>query len=292
MKSFKITNKITNRSGSEVFTKYLREINKITPFESADEEYLCAIKAKNGDALAMEELINRNLRFVISVAKSYHAKGIQLQDLVNEGNTGLIIAASKFDPSMGFKFISYAVWYIRRQINDYLSNHGKIIRLPINKLNDLHKLKMEVDKLEQIHGRDIFDVDLFDTGIDINNKLITDLINLDSTRVNSLDAPVSNDSDSGSLIELISDESCETTDHLVLENENLDILNKLLSNLTPQQRIVVKLSFGIGSEPKTLGEIGAKLNISKEGVRLIKNKSLKILKIKSRSMGINAGILN
>jgi RNA polymerase primary sigma factor len=291
MKSFKITKQITNRTGSETFTKYLNEVSKIKPFESADEEYLCAMKATKGDTSAMDELITRNLRFVISVAKSYHVNGVQLQDLVNEGNSGLVIAASKFDPSKGFKFISYAVWYIRRQINDFLNKSGKIIRLPVNKLNDLNKLKSEVDKLQQIHGRDIFDVDLFDMGVD--DKLVSYLINLDSTKVSSLDSPISNDSESGLLIDIITDMSCENTDHLVLEDENNNILNKLLSNLTPQQRIVIKLSFGIGDgEPKTLGEIGDKINISKEGVRQIKNKSLKILKIKSRRMGINVGILN
>jgi RNA polymerase primary sigma factor len=289
MNSFKITKKITNRTDTETFTKYLNEVSKIKPFESADEEYLCAINAIKGDDLAMDELITRNLRFVISVAKSYQITGIQLQDLVNEGNSGLVIAASKFDPSKGFKFISYAVWYIRRQITEFLNKNGKIIRLPVNKLNDLNKLKSEVNKLEQIHGRDIFDVDLFDMGFD--DKLVSDLINIDSTKVDSLDSPITNDSESGSLIDLISNTSCEGTDHLILKSENSNLLNKLLNKLTPQQRTIIKLSFGIGyGEPKTLGEIGNELNLSKEGVRQIKNKSLKILKINSRKLGIGLDV--
>lgn len=285
MRNLKVTQKITNRTSSESFTKYLSEINKIKPFDTAEDEYTCAVKAKNGDESALDELITRNLRFVISVAKNYETKGIPLADLVNQGNSGLVIAASKFDPHMGFKFISYAVWYIRREITEFLNKNSRVIRIPVNRINELSKVKQEMNKLEQVYGRDIFDVDLVDIGLSENT--VTNLINIDSMRISSLDSPISSDSDSGVLIDIIKDDNLEPTDYLLTNNDHSDVLGVLLSKLTSQQSYVIKESFGVGGEePKTLGEIGVKLNMSKEGVRQIKNKSLKILKVNSRKLGL------
>ena len=162
MKQLRITAKITDRNSSKAFNQYLFDLRAIKPFQTPDEEYNCAVKAYNGDEQALDELVRKNLKFVISVAKQYANSKAPLEELVNEGNYGLIEAARKFEPSRGFKFISYAVWYIRKNMSDYFNKSASSIRIPVNKINNLNKLKKQISIMEQINGRPVTSSDFID----------------------------------------------------------------------------------------------------------------------------------
>jgi RNA polymerase primary sigma factor len=288
MKQLKITQKITNRNESKAFSKYLADIRQIKPFENADEEYQCALKVSNGDKKAFNELINRNLKFVISVAKQYTGSKYLLEDLVTEGNYGLIEAAKRFEPSRGFKFISYAVWYIRKNVMDYINTKHSQIRLPINKVGNLNRIKMEVNKLEQVHQRTVFNSDLlFSDNLDLNLDEINTLLRIDSFNIASLDAPMSSSEDSSSMIDVISNDNCDSTDHLVNKADFKNLMKSAMSTLSLKQKMVINLTYGLdGQEPLNLIEIGERVEMSREGVRKLRDKSLNLLKINMVRQGI------
>jgi RNA polymerase primary sigma factor len=294
MKQLKITQKITNRNESKSFSQYLVDVRAIKPFESADEEYQCALKASKGDKNAINELVTKNLKFVISVAKQYSGYKYPLEELVTEGNYGLIEAASRFEPSRGFKFISYAVWYIRKNIMDYINKSHSQIRLPINKVNNLNKIKEEMNNLEQIHQRTVFNSDLlFSENLDLNLGEINNLLSIDSFNIASLDAPMSSDEDSSSLIDVIANHNSVGADHLVNQFDFKILMDSVMSALSPKQREIINLSYGLdGSEPLSLIEIGEKVEMSREGVRQVKQKTLKLLNRNMRLRGIKPDMFN
>jgi RNA polymerase primary sigma factor len=290
MRQLKISNKITDRTSSQSFNFYLSDVRVIKPFDSPQEEYECALKAFKGDSDAIDELVTRNLRFVISVAKQYSTSKIPLEELVNEGNFGLIEAAKKFDPSRGFKFISYAVWYIRKSIGDYISKNSRTIRIPLNKVSKLGKLKNEMEILEQINNRPTTINDLVShegSEFDIND--INLLMSIESMNMMSLDSPIGQDDDSGSMIDVIEDQSAERTDHIVNNNDFKTIIELIINKLSEKQKQVIYFSYGLeGGEPLSLVEIGEKMDMSREGVRQVREKALKILRISIRKSGIKS----
>jgi len=281
MRIIEIAKKNTFRE-SISFNQYLKEISRIDLL-TIEEEVICTKKAKLGDKKAIDELVSKNLRFVISVAKQYANQGNQLEDLVNEGNIGLIIAAEKFNPEMGVKFISYAVWWIQKVIMDHLAKNGKIIRLPANKINNISILNKEIEKLEQKLGRSVdiseiiteFDYDVEDT----HKFELLEMLNTNS--VDSLDREISED-DNGSttLNDLISDDYMfKPSDHLLLSVDIKTEISRIINKLKPRDKRVIEAIYGLdGSTPMTLHEIGLELDLSREMIRQIKMKSLVSLK--------------
>jgi RNA polymerase primary sigma factor len=293
MKDLKVTQRITDRT-SKSFEKYLLDVRKIKPFETADEEYQCALMARSGDKRAINELIERNLKFVISVAKQYTNSLAPLEELVNEGNQGLVEAVNKFEPSRGFKFISYAVWYIRKNITDYLNKDSRTIRIPINRLTELSKLKKEISKLEQINERPVSSIDLVGRdGSDLNFDNINMLLNLDTISMSSLDSPFSSDSDSGAMIDVIKNENSLSPDHLINKDDMSNIIKSSLLKLSVKEKEIITLTYGLdGSEPMTLIEIGERVDMSREGVRRAREKAIKRLKRDMLISGIKIEMFN
>lgn len=290
MRQLKISNKITDRTSSQSFNHYLSDVRAIKAFDSPQDEYECAVKAFNGDNDALDELVTRNLKFVISVAKQYSTSKIPLEELVNEGNYGLIEAAKKFDPSRGFKFISYAVWYIRKSISDYITKNSRTIRIPPNKVSKLGKLKKEMEILEQINNRPTTINDLAGyEGSEFDIDDVNLLMSIESMNMMSLDSPISQDDDSGSMIDVIEDQSIEGSDHIVNNNDFKTIIELIMNKLSDKQKQVIYFSYGLdGGEPLSLVEIGEKMDMSREGVRQVREKALKILRISIRKSGIKS----
>jgi RNA polymerase primary sigma factor len=288
MRQLKITQRITDRTSSKSFGQYLAEVRTIKSFATPDDEYICALKSLNGDEKAFNELVNRNLKFVISVAKQYAGPKMPLEELVNEGNYGLIEAARKFDPTKGFKFISYAVWYIRKNIMDYSVKVSKPIRIPVNKVNDLNKIKNKISALEQIHERPICASDLVsndDSDFDLDS--VNMLLNIDSISIASLDSPFGDDSDNGSMVDILINNNSMGADELIIESDHKKLMDNMLSVLSIRQREVIVLTYGLNGEiPLNLVEISEKIEISRECVRQTKQKALKLLKIYMRKKGI------
>lgn len=290
MRQLKISNKITDRTSSQSFNHYLSDVRAIKAFDSPQEEYECAVKAFNGDNDALDELVTRNLKFVISVAKQYSTSKIPLEELVNEGNYGLIEAAKKFDPTRGFKFISYAVWYIRKSISDYITKNSRTIRIPPNMVSKLGKLKKEMEILEQINNRPTTINDLVGyEGSEFDIDDINLLMSIESMNMTSLDSPIGQDDDSGSMIDVIEDQSIEGSDHIVNNNDFKTIIELIMNKLSDKQKQVIYFSYGLdGGEPLSLVEIGEKMDMSREGVRQVREKALKILRISIRKSGIKS----
>lgn len=291
MKRLSITQRNTNRE-TDSFKQYLKdvaEIELLTP----EEELICTEKASRGDEKAIKELTEKNLRFVISVAKQYVNQNNSIEDLVNEGNIGLMMAIKKFNPSMGFKFISYAVWWIQKIIMEHLSEHGRIVRLPANKINNLSKLDKQINKLEQQLGRsaDISEIiDAFGSEVisqdekqlETLQRDICLLENISLFSVDSLDREISDDSGSHTtLADLIADESTKPTDYLVIDQNIKNEVISILNTLKPRDKRIMEALFGLtGNQPMTLKEIGDEVGITREMVRQIKEKTLKNLKQK------------
>jgi len=268
------------------FEKYLRDIYKIKLF-TPEEEIACTNKIKLGDKEAIDELVKRNLRFVVSVAKQYSNKDILLEDLVNEGNIGLIMAAKKFDPEFGVKFISYAVWFIQKTIIEYHTKYSRMIRLPANKINDLSILNKQIEKLEQKLGRTVDIIEIIDEyGTEdydgnINNQKFELLEILNSDNITSLDMEIGNDDDgSTTLKDLISDDYMfKPTDYLLVNGNIKSEINNVTNRLNPRDKYVITSLYGLdGSIPLTLQEIGSELGLTREMARQIKIKALKKLK--------------
>lgn len=278
MKALKINQKITKRENSS-FIQYMREINEI-PMLTPTEEAELAVKAVSGDKLAAEELVVKNLRFVISVAKQYATDKISLEDLVNEGNIGLIKSIEKFDPTKGYKFISFAVWWVRKLIMEYVSNHGKTVRIPANRINELSKLNKYVSILEQknCHKADIQEIiSEFSKEMEADDFVLLNTLN--NFSVDSLDREInSEDGNSVSISDLMSDEHANETDYLLDETDVKSEINIALSTLKPRNKKIIEMLFGInGYKPMTLEEVGDEVGLTREMVRQVKIKSLEIL---------------
>ncbi len=279
MRQLKITKSITNRETASL-DKYLQDIGK-EELITADEEVLLAQKIKQGDQQALEKLCKANLRFVVSVAKQYQNQGLSLPDLINEGNLGLIKAAQRFDETRGFKFISYAVWWIRQSILQALAEQSRIVRLPLNQVGSLNKIKKESSRLEQKFERPPSPDEIAEA-LEIPEYKIDAALKI-STRYVSMDAPLTEDEDM-KLIDIFVDNDQPVTDAGLMRESLAREIQRSLSTLTEKERDVVNLYYGIGmNHGLTLEEIGAKFDLTRERVRQIKEKAIRRLKHTSRS---------
>jgi RNA polymerase primary sigma factor len=279
MRQLKITKSITNRE-SQSLEKYLQEIGKVELI-SAEEEVHLAERIKLGDEKALEKLTKANLRFVVSVAKQYQNQGLTLPDLINEGNVGLIKAARRFDETRGFKFISYAVWWIRQSILQALAEQSRIVRLPLNKVGLTNRISKAYSQLEQEYEREptaeeiafLLDVEIEEVEATISS----------SVKHVSMDQPFG-DGDDGSLLDVLENPNSESTDmHLVFNASLSEEINRTLSTLTERQKEVVRYFFGIGVDhAMSLEDIGERYNLTRERVRQIKDKAISKLRTVSR----------
>ena len=279
--------RITQRTPA--LNEYLKGVAEIKKFKTADEEYDCALRALEGDEKAREDLIKRNLRFVISVAKQYQSSHAPLEELINEGNVGLVEAADKFDPTKGFKFISYAVWYVRRSINDYLKGKSRLVRIPVNRTNELAILNKEVNKLEQTLGREVYTEDVNDIPSDkFDSDRISLLMELQSSSVSSLDMQIGGE-DNNSFHDILEDTTNKPTDYLIDAEMRKQSINDLFNILNDKQRRVMSLLFGLeDGDVKNLIEVSEIVGMSREGVRQIRDKSLVKLRNHGLKIGYNA----
>ncbi len=264
---------------------YLREIGE-TPLITADEEVELAKRIRTGDQLSLEKLTKANLRFVVSVAKQYQNQGLSLADLINEGNIGLIKAAKRFDETRGFKFISYAVWWIRQAILQALAEQSRIVRLPLNRVGTLHKIGKISSNLEQEYGREPSANEIA-CELELTEKEVADTLKISNSHL-SLDAPFSASEDN-SLIDILEDELQPSPDESLLDESLRVEIEKALDTLTPREAEVINLYFGLTHEkPLTLEEIGARFSLTRERVRQIKEKAIKRLRHASRSRALRA----
>ena len=279
MRQLKITKSITNRESASL-DKYLQEIGR-EELITAEEEVILAKKIKDGDQGALEKLTRANLRFVVSVAKQYQNQGLSLPDLINEGNLGLIKAARRFDETRGFKFISYAVWWIRQSILQALAEQSRIVRLPLNQVGSLNKINKAFSKLEQQFEREPTADELAEV-LDLPIDKVSDTMKVSGRHV-SMDAPFANGEESSLLDVLVNLDSPKADTGLMNESLSKEI-DRALSTLTERERDVVKLFFGIGlNHGLTLEEIGDKFDLTRERVRHIKEKAIRRLRHSSRS---------
>ena len=280
MRQLKITKQVTNRETASL-DKYLQEIGKVDLI-TAEEEVELAQKVKAGDQLALEKLTKANLRFVVSVAKQYQNQGLTLPDLINEGNLGLIKAAQRFDETRGFKFISYAVWWIRQSILQALAEQSRIVRLPLNKIGSINKINKQFSALEQKFGRSPTPEEIAES-LDITIEEVKQSIK-NSGRHLSMDAPLSDSEDSNNMYEVMSSDESPKPDKILMNESLRREIERSLSTLTPREADVIRLYFGLsGKHPMTLEEIGEKFDLTRERVRQIKEKSIRRLKHTSRS---------
>jgi RNA polymerase primary sigma factor len=264
---------------------YLREIGE-TSLLTADEEVDLAKKIRAGDHDALERLTKANLRFVVSVAKQYQNQGLSLADLINEGNIGLIKAAKRFDETRGFKFISYAVWWIRQAILQALAEQSRIVRLPLNRVGTLHKIGKISSSLEQDLGREP-SPDEIAKELALTEVEVSDTLKISNSHL-SLDAPFS-DSEDNSLLDVLEDELQPSPDECLLDESLRIEIEKALDTLTPREAEVINLYFGLNHEkPLTLEEIGARFSLTRERVRQIKEKAIRRLRHASRSKALRA----
>jgi RNA polymerase primary sigma factor len=285
MRQLKITKQVTNRETASL-DKYLQEIGRVDLI-TAEEEVELARKIKQGDNSALERLVKANLRFVVSVSKQYQNQGLSLPDLINEGNLGLIKAAQRFDETRGFKFISYAVWWIRQSILQALAEQARIVRLPLNKIGSINKINKTFAKLEQQLEReptadeiakvmDMMPEDVFET---LKN----------SGRHVSMDAPLSVNDEGGSMYDVMEEKDSISPDRDLIHESLRREIERSLSTLTVREADVVRLYFGLnGNQPLTLEEIGERFELTRERVRQIKEKAVRRLKHTSRSKLLKA----
>ena len=279
MRQLKITKQVTNRETASL-DKYLQEIGKVNLI-TADEEVELAQKIRQGDQAALEKLTKANLRFVVSVAKQYQNQGLTLPDLINEGNMGLIKAAQRFDETRGFKFISYAVWWIRQSILQALAEQSRIVRLPLNKIGSINKINKAYTELEQINQRPP-SADEIAEKLEMGEVDVKESIRNAGRHV-SMDAPLIEGEDSNLYDVLRSSESPKPDRSLMLESLQVEI-SRALTTLSDREADVVQLYFGLGEHtPMTLEEIGEKFDLTRERVRQIKEKAIRKLKHTSRS---------
>jgi RNA polymerase primary sigma factor len=280
MRQLKISKSITNRE-SESLEKYLQEIGKVDMI-GPDEEVQLAIRIRKGDQAALDRLTKANLRFVVSVAKQYQNQGLTLSDLINEGNLGLIKAAQRFDETRGFKFISYAVWWIRQSILQALAEQSRIVRLPLNKVGLSSKITKAYTQLEQHFEREPSPEEIANfIGEDIAEVAAT--MGIGGKHV-SVDQPIS-DGEDGNMIDLMENKNADSVDKALIVTASLNTeIERSLSSLTPRQKEVILYFFGIGiDQPLSLEDIGLRYNLTRERVRQIKDKALTKLRETSQS---------
>ncbi|MBQ3634855.1 MAG: sigma-70 family RNA polymerase sigma factor [Bacteroidales bacterium] len=283
MRQLKITKSITNRESASL-DKYLQEIGR-EELISVEEEVELAQRIKQGDQSALEKLTKANLRFVVSVAKQYQNQGLSLPDLINEGNLGLIKAAEKFDETRGFKFISYAVWWIRQSILQALAEQSRIVRLPLNQVGSLNKINKAYSKFEQENERKPSAEELAEQ-LDLPADKVSDTLRVSGRHI-SVDAPFQEGEDNSLLDVIVNNDSPNADRQLMNESLSREI-ERALSTLTERESDIVKLFFGIGCQEMTLEEIGEKFGLTRERVRQIKEKAIRRLRQNSRSKLLKA----
>ena len=278
MRQLKITKSITNRESASL-DKYLQEIGK-EDLITVEEEVELAQRIKKGDQEALEKLTKANLRFVVSVAKQYQNQGLSLPDLINEGNLGLIKAAEKFDETRGFKFISYAVWWIRQSILQALAEQSRIVRLPLNQVGSLNKINKAFARFEQENERTPSPEELANV-LDIPKEKVSDTLRVSGRHV-SVDAPSSDGEDNNLLDVLVNPDSPNADRGLINESLSTEV-ERALATLTDRERDIIRYFFGIGCPEMTLEEIGEKFGLTRERVRQIKEKAIRRLRHSSRN---------
>lgn len=278
MRQLKITKSITNRESASL-DKYLQEIGK-EELITVEEEVDLAQRIKKGDQQALEKLTRANLRFVVSVAKQYQNQGLSLPDLINEGNLGLIKAAEKFDETRGFKFISYAVWWIRQSILQALAEQSRIVRLPLNQVGSLNKINKAFSKFEQQHERKPSHEELAEV-LELPSEKVADTMRVSGRHV-SVDAPFVDGEENSLLDVLVNSDSPNADSNLLNESLSKEI-GRALATLTERERDIIRLFFGISTQEMTLEEIGEKFGLTRERVRQIKEKAIRRLRHTSRS---------
>ena len=277
MRQLKISKSITNLESASL-EKYLQEIGK-EEMLTAEEEVELAQRIRNGDQKALERLTRANLRFVVSVAKQYQNQGITLSDLINEGNLGLLKAAERFDETRGFKFISYAVWWIRQSILQAISEQSRIVRLPLNQVGSVNKINREINKFEQANERRP-SVDEIADNIDLPQEKIDEAMNISGRHV-SVDAPFTSDEDS-SLLDVLTNDN-HSTDMALVEESLKSEIQEALGVLNERERNIIEASYGINQTELTLEEIGEKYGLSRERVRQIKEKAIRKLRTSTKN---------
>jgi RNA polymerase primary sigma factor len=278
MRQLKITKSITNRESASL-DKYLQEIGK-EELITVEEEVELAQRIKKGDQAALEKLTRANLRFVVSVAKQYQNQGLSLPDLINEGNLGLIKAAEKFDETRGFKFISYAVWWIRQSILQALAEQSRIVRLPLNQVGSLNKINKAFSKFEQENERKPSPEELADA-LELPADKVADTLRVSGRHI-SVDAPFVEGEDNSLLDVLINNDSPNADKALMMESLAREI-ERALATLTERESDIIRMFFGIGCQEMTLEEIGERFGLTRERVRQIKEKAIRRLRHTSRS---------
>jgi len=283
MRQLKISKQITNRE-SQALEKYLQEISR-EELLSPEEEVELAQRIRRGDEQASERLIKANLRFVVSVAKQYQNQGLSLPDLINEGNVGLIKAARKFDETRGFKFISYAVWWIRQSILQAISEQSRLVRLPLNQVGSVNKINRTVSRFEQENERRP-SVEELARETNLSEEKVDQAMQVNTRQV-SVDAPLSS-SDDGTLIDIMSDEDDPATDSELVKESLRDEIARVLKSLSERERKIVRAFYGIGEREMTLEEIGEKYGLTRERVRQIKEKAIRKLRSSATSKQLKA----
>ena len=278
MRQLKITKSITNRESASL-DKYLQEIGK-EDLITVEEEVELAQRIKKGDQEALEKLTKANLRFVVSVAKQYQNQGLSLPDLINEGNLGLIKAAEKFDETRGFKFISYAVWWIRQSILQALAEQSRIVRLPLNQVGSLNKINKAFARFEQENERTPSPEELANV-LDLPKEKVSDTLRVSGRHV-SVDAPFSDGEDNNLLDVLVNTDSPNADRGLINESLSTEV-ERALATLTDRERDIIRYFFGIGCPEMTLEEIGEKFGLTRERVRQIQEKAIRRLRHRSRN---------
>lgn len=278
MRQLKITKSITNRESASL-EKYLQEIGHERMI-STDEEVVLAQRIKQGDSSALEELTRANLRFVVSVAKQYQNQGLSLPDLINEGNLGLIKAAQRFDETRGFKFISYAVWWIRQSILQAIAEQSRLVRLPLNQVGSVNKVNRAANKFEQVYERRPSAEELA-SDVNLPEEKVERAMKSHSRHV-SVDAPFADD-DGGSLLDVLPNGNIPDTDRPLIQESLREEVSRVLMHLSDRERAVIEAYFGLGQPELTLEEIAEKYGLTRERVRQIKEKAIRRLRHKTKN---------
>jgi RNA polymerase primary sigma factor len=280
MRQLKITKQVTNRE-TKSLNSYLQDVSKIELI-TADEEVELAQRIREGDQLALDKLTKSNLRFVISVAKQYQNQGLTLSDLINEGNVGLVKAAQRFDETRGFKFISYAVWWIRQSILQAISEQSRVVRLPLNKIGDINKIRKAAIHLEQVHERVPSAAEIA-LEVDMSISNVKQALK-NSGRSLSMDAPFQEGENDNNLYDILSSGESPNPDHGLLADSLKIEIGRALDTLSPRESDVVRLSFGLSGQPAmSLQEIGDTFDLSRERVRQIREKAIRRLRQQSKN---------
>ena len=284
MRQLKITKQITNRD-TKSLEKYFQEISKIDLI-TAEEEVELARRIREGDQVALNKLVNANLRFVVSTAKQYQGSGLRLSDLINEGNIGLVKAAKRFDETRGFKFISYAVWWIRQSILQAISQNSRMVRLPLNKIGEISKIKKVYSALEQTHQRPPSAAEIANE-LDMSSAKVK-LAMKNSGKHLSMDAPFQ-EGESSNLYNVVASKDSSSPDDKMIKDSLSSDINQALKTLPNRESEIIRLYYGLGERtPKSLGEIGELFDITRERVRQIREKAIRMLRKRSHNQVLQA----